>query len=166
MVALQEQGWRPLTYRVVLHPSYLQRVFSCIIFIKEIYNFMILSGNSRAPGGVPWAELKRDEHLCADCQKSTEIWCSFTYCLWFWFMTGMFYSWDRSIFQYQTMCKSSTELGLVYKIFVNKHTCKTLLLPRFYPNPVKKQTHLHLVNVNFQQLFLCELFLELTTKCS
>ncbi len=30
-------------------------------------------------------------------------------------MTGIFYSWDRSIFQYQTMCKSSVELGLVYK---------------------------------------------------
>ncbi len=35
-------------------------------------------------------------------------------------MTGIFYSWDRSIiFQYQTMCKSSVELGLVYKTLVN-----------------------------------------------
>ncbi len=40
-------------------------------------------------------------------------------------MTGIFYSWDCSIFQYQTMCKSSVELGLVYKTFVNKHTCET-----------------------------------------
>ncbi len=44
-------------------------------------------------------------------------------------MTGIFYSWDCSIFQYQTMCKSSVELGLVYKTFVNKHTWETLLLP-------------------------------------
>ncbi len=41
-------------------------------------------------------------------------------------LDGIFYS---SIFQYQTMCKSSVELGLVYKSFVNKHTCKSLLLP-------------------------------------
>ncbi len=33
-------------------------------------------------------------------------------------------------FQYQTMCKSSVELGLVYKTFVNKHTWETPLLPR------------------------------------
>ncbi len=45
------------TYRVVLHPSYLQKVFSFIIFIKEIYSFTILSIKSRAPGGTPWAEL-------------------------------------------------------------------------------------------------------------
>ncbi len=45
-------------------------------------------------------------------------------------MTGVFYCWDRSIFQFQTMCRSSVELGLVYKTFVNKHTCKTPLLPR------------------------------------
>ncbi len=32
---------------------------------------------------------------------------------------------DRSIFQYQTMCNSSVELGLVYKTFVNKHTNET-----------------------------------------
>ncbi len=61
------------TYRVVLHPSYLQKVFSFIIFIKERYSFTILSENSGAPGGVPWAELKSggvswaelksDEHL-------------------------------------------------------------------------------------------------------
>ncbi len=40
-------------------------------------------------------------------------------------MTGIFYSWDRSIFQYQTMRKSSVELGLVYKTFINKHTWET-----------------------------------------
>ncbi len=41
------------TYRVVLHPSYLQKVFSFIIFIKERYRFTILSEKNRAPGGVP-----------------------------------------------------------------------------------------------------------------
>ncbi len=41
------------TYRVVLHPSYLQKVFSFIIFIKERYRFTILSEKSRTPGGVP-----------------------------------------------------------------------------------------------------------------
>ncbi len=41
------------TYRVVLHPSYLQKVFSFIIFIKGRYRFTILSEKSRAPGGVP-----------------------------------------------------------------------------------------------------------------
>ncbi len=72
------------TYRVVLHPSYLQKVFSFIIFIKERYRFTILSEKSRAPWrravwaelksegvswaelkseGVLWAELKSDEHL-------------------------------------------------------------------------------------------------------
>ncbi len=41
------------TYRVVLHPSYLQKVLSFIIFIKERYRFTILSEKSQAPGGVP-----------------------------------------------------------------------------------------------------------------
>ncbi len=45
------------------------------------------------------------------------------YLLQFWIMIGIFYSWDRSTFQYQMMCKSSVELGLVYKMFVNKQTC-------------------------------------------
>ncbi len=58
------------------------------------------------------------------------IWCRFTYHLQLWIMTGIFYSWDCSIFQYQTMHKSSVELGFVYKIFVNKQTWETLLLPR------------------------------------
>ncbi len=66
-------------YRVVLHPSYLQKVFSCIIFIKERYSFTILSKKSRAPGGVPWAELKSDEHLSADRQQNRDIWSCFTY---------------------------------------------------------------------------------------
>ncbi len=74
---------------------------------------MILSEKSRAPGGAPWAELKSDEHLSADWKQNTDIWCRFTYRLQFWIMTGNFYSWDCSIFQYQTMCKSSVELGLV-----------------------------------------------------
>ncbi len=45
-------------------------------------------------------------------------------------MPLIFYSWDCSIFQYQMMRKSSVELGLVYKTFVNKHTWETPLLPR------------------------------------
>ncbi len=39
---------------------------------------MILSENSRVPEGVPWAELKSDEHLSADCQQNSDIWCCFT----------------------------------------------------------------------------------------
>ncbi len=61
------------TYKVALHPSYLKRVFSFIIIIKERYSFTILSKNSPAPRGVPWAELKSDEHLSADCQQNTDI---------------------------------------------------------------------------------------------
>ncbi len=110
------------TYRVVLHPSYLQKVFSFIIFIKERYSFTILSEKSRAPGGVPWAELKSDEHLSADREQNTDIWCHFTYCLQFWIMTGIFYSWDRSIFQYQTMCKSSVNWAL----FIKRSSTNTL----------------------------------------
>ncbi len=91
---------------------------------------MILSEKSWAPGGTSWAELKSDEHLSADRQQNTDIWCRFTYRLQFWIMTGIFYSWDLSIFQHQTMCNSSVELGLVYKTFINKHTCETPLLPR------------------------------------
>ncbi len=90
---------------------------------------MILSENSRAHEGVPWAELKSDEHLSADRQENTDIWCLFASRLQFWIMTGIFYSWDRSIFQYQTMCKSSIELGLVYKTFVNKLTFRNLYEP-------------------------------------
>ncbi len=90
--------------------------------------------NSPAPGGMLWAELKSHKHLCDDCQQSTNIWCRFTYRLWFRIMTDIFYRWECSIFQYQTMCKSSFELGLVCKTFVikmtetNKHTCETPLL--------------------------------------
>ncbi len=40
-------------------------------------------------------------------------------------MTGVFYRWDSSIFQYQTMCKSSTELGRIKHVTeitgTNKH---------------------------------------------
>ncbi len=61
------------TYRVVLHPSYLQKVFSFIIFVKEIYSFTILSEKSQAPGGALWAELKSDEHLSADRQQNRDI---------------------------------------------------------------------------------------------
>ncbi len=58
------------TYRAVLHPSYLQKVFSFIVFIKERYSFTILSEKSRAPGcGAQWAELKSDEHLSAITSK-------------------------------------------------------------------------------------------------
>ncbi len=80
--------------------------------------------------GVPWAELKIDKHLRTDCQQNTDIWCHFTYNLQFWIMTGIFYSGAHSIFQYQTICKSNVELGLVYKTFINIHTCETPLLPR------------------------------------
>ncbi len=51
------------TYRVVLHPSYLQKVFSFIIFIKERYSFTILSEKKpsswrRAVGGAKeWRAL-------------------------------------------------------------------------------------------------------------
>jgi len=41
------------TYRVVLHRSYLRKVFSFIIFIKDTYAVPSLSEKSRAPGGVP-----------------------------------------------------------------------------------------------------------------
>ncbi len=71
------------TYRVVLHPSYLQKVFSFIIFIKERYRFTILSEKSRAPGGVlwaelksevvSWAELKSDEHLLRSPTKHRHL---------------------------------------------------------------------------------------------
>ncbi len=71
------------TYRVVLHPSYLQKVFSLIIFIKERYRFTILSEKSRAPGGVSWAELKSegvswaelksDEHLLRSPTKHRHL---------------------------------------------------------------------------------------------
>ncbi len=78
------------TYRVVLHPSCVQTVFSLIISIQERYSFTILSENSRAPGGAPWAELKSDEHLSTDHQQNAEIWCCLTYHLQFWIMTGIF----------------------------------------------------------------------------
>ncbi len=67
------------TYRVVLHPSYIQKVFSFIIFIKERYSFTILSENSRAPGGVSWAELKSDEHMSSDWQQNRHL-MPFTIC--------------------------------------------------------------------------------------
>ncbi len=51
---------------------------------------MILSEKSWAPGGTSWAELKSDEHLSADRQQNTDIWCRFTYRLQFWIMTGIF----------------------------------------------------------------------------
>ncbi len=53
-----------------------------------------------------------------------------SYCLQFRIMTRIFYSWDRSIFQYQTMRKYRVELSLVYKTSINKHTCETPLLPQ------------------------------------
>ncbi len=60
-------------YRVVLRHSHLQRVFSFIRFINERYSFTTLSKNSRAPGGLPWVELKSHEHLRADCKQNTNI---------------------------------------------------------------------------------------------
>ncbi len=44
--------------------------YSIIIFITERYSFTVLSENSRAPGGAPWAELKSDEHLSANHQQN------------------------------------------------------------------------------------------------
>ncbi len=61
-------------------------------------------------------------------------------------MTKIFYSCDCSIFQYQTMYKSSIELGLVYKTFVNKHTCETPLLTR--KNKLYHVTLCYLGNLN------------------
>ncbi len=58
----------------------------------------------------------------APIANKTNMWCRFTYRLQFWIMTGILYSCHRSIFEYQTMCKSSVEVGLVYKTFANKHT--------------------------------------------
>ncbi len=87
------------TYRVV-HPSYLQNVFSFIIFIKERYRFTILSEKSRAPGGAPWVELKSDEHLSGITNKTQTFDAVSNGNLQFWIMTGIFYSWDCSIFQY------------------------------------------------------------------
>ncbi len=62
------------TYRVVLHPSYLQKVFSFIIFIKERYRFTIFSEKSRAPGGVPWAELKSEGVSWAELNSEGVSW--------------------------------------------------------------------------------------------
>ncbi len=68
-------------YRVVLHPSSLQKVFSFIIFIKERNSFTILSKKSSAPGGgVPWAELKSDKYLSAITSKHTFDAVSITVC--------------------------------------------------------------------------------------
>ncbi len=102
--------WVPIE----LHPSHLQRVFSFIIFIKERYSFTILSENSRAPGGVPWAELKSHKHLC-DCQQNTEICCSFTYHLQFRIMTTIFYRWDRSIFSIKWCANPASNWALFIK---------------------------------------------------
>ncbi len=60
------------TYRVVLHPSYLQKVFSLIIFIKERNSFTILS-EKRLSGGAPWAKLKSYGHLSVDRQQNRDI---------------------------------------------------------------------------------------------
>ncbi len=37
------------TYRVVLHPSYLRKVFSFIRYIKDRYSFKFLSETSQTP---------------------------------------------------------------------------------------------------------------------
>ncbi len=51
------------TYRVVLHPSYLQKVFSFIIFIKEDTDYDPLRKKPSSWRRAVWAELKSDEHL-------------------------------------------------------------------------------------------------------
>ncbi len=100
---------------------------------------MILTEKSRAPEGMPWVEQKSDEHLSSYQQQNTDICCHLTYHMQFWIMTGIFYSWDCSIFQYQTMCKSSIELGLVYKTFIKKPTWEILEAEQGYFFPHKQK---------------------------
>ncbi len=108
------------TCRVVLHPSYLQKVFILIISIKEKYSFMILSEKSRAPGRAPWAELKSDEHLSADWKQNTDIWCRFTYHLQFWIIAQSF------------SIKPCAKLPSNWALFIKRSSINTLakLLPR------------------------------------
>ncbi len=107
------------TYGVVLHPWYLRRVFSFIRFIKERHRKTQPSSWRRAMGGAK-------ESCAFVCWLPTKkaIWCSFTYSLRFRIMTGIFFRWDCSIIQYQTMCKSRVELGLVYKTVREDADCR------------------------------------------
>ncbi len=88
------------TYRVVLHPSYLQKVFSFIIFIKERYRFTIpLRKKPSSWRRVVWAELKSDEHLLRLPTKQSFDAVSLTICSsesW----PGSFIAGTSSIFQY------------------------------------------------------------------
>ncbi len=65
------------TYRIVLHSSYLQKVFSFIIvlsyFIIFIYSSTILPKKCQAPGGTPWAELNSDDYSSADYQQNRHM---------------------------------------------------------------------------------------------
>ncbi len=83
---------------------------------------MILSEKSRAPGGTPWAELKSDEHLSADRQQNTDIWCRFTYHLQFWIMTGIFYSWDAPSFSIKRCANPASNWAL----FIKRSSTNTL----------------------------------------
>ncbi len=60
------------TYRIVLHSSYLQKVFSFIIvlsyFIIFIYSSTILPQKCQAPGGTPWVD-----HSSADYQQNRHM---------------------------------------------------------------------------------------------
>ncbi len=51
------------TYRVVLHPSYLQKVFSFIIYKRKIQIYDSLRKKPSSWRRAVWAELKSDEHL-------------------------------------------------------------------------------------------------------
>ncbi len=117
------------TYRVVLHPSYLQKGFSFIIFIKERYSFTILSEKSRAPGGVSWAELKSDEHLSADRQPNTDIWCRFTYHVQFWIMTGIFIAGTAPSFIIKRCANSASNWALFINVHQQTHLRNSVAAP-------------------------------------
>ncbi len=92
------------------------------IQLSDSFGTMQSSWRHGVGGAKEWRALERDH------QQNTDIWCRFTYCLYFRIMTGVFYSWGRSSFQYQTMCKSSSNWALFIKrsttnILVKLHCC-------------------------------------------
>ncbi len=91
---------------------------------------MILSEKSRAPGGVPWAELKSDEHLWADCQQKHRHLMPFTTICSSESWPVSFIAGTLHLSVSNDVCKSSVELGLVYKTFVNKHTWENSVAAR------------------------------------
>ncbi len=106
----------------MLHISKKSLVYHIYKRNIKLYDSFWKKPRWRSMGGAKdWRAL---EHFTSKTQT-----CRFTYRLQFWIMTGIFYSWDCSMFQYQTMRKSTVELSLVYKTFINKHTWETPLLP-------------------------------------